>query len=273
MKSNVKGRDGPDIHKKDGDDKNIRAKGYSDKGRSEDRRRGFMLLYIVPAVMLMLIVFCIIRFAVPYLQRTYKVVSIHEMAAIEGEKMEDRFGRVLTIYFTRVGNTDFEEDVDAVASASLMEDSGRLIGNSELLAKMVQNSVGGDIYAITTQKRYPSSYKVMMDEVIIENREKEPLDLIGELPDINQYDEVFMVYPVWWGSVPKALASFAAQADFDGRTVYAIVTHGGSGIADSVRDFEKTSGAVVDGNVLEVYDQDVATAREKVTDWLKGLNR
>lgn len=34
--------------------------------------------------------------------------------------MGDAFGRALTIYFTRVGNTDFDEDVDAVASASLI---------------------------------------------------------------------------------------------------------------------------------------------------------
>lgn len=66
--------------------------------------------------------------------------------------------------------------------------------------------------------------------------------------------------------------SFAAQADFDGKAVYAIATHGGSGIANSVRDFEKTSGAAVDENVLDVYDKDVATACKQVTGWLKSLS-
>ena len=236
-------------------------------GKSTKSRKA---IYIISAVLLLAMVFCIIRFTVPYLQRHYHVVRIDEAAAIEGEKTE-AFGRALTIYFTRVGNTDFEEDVDAVASASLMVDGSRLIGNSELLAKMVQNSVGGDIYAIATQKKYPSSYDDTVEESALENREAQPLELSGELPDISQYDTVFLVYPVWWGTVPKALDSFAVQADFDGKTVYAIATHGGSGIANSVRDFQEASGASVDENVLAVYDKDAVNSREQVTRWLESL--
>lgn len=48
--------------------------------------------------------------------------------------------------------------MDAVSSASLMEEDGKLIGNSQLLAIIIQNSVGGELYAIQTEKKYPSGY-------------------------------------------------------------------------------------------------------------------
>ena len=76
-------------------------------------------------------------FFVPYVKRHYIPVSVDmdEAAAMEKADMGER--KVLTVYFTRVGNSDFEEDVDAVSSASLMKDNKTLVGNSQLLATMV----------------------------------------------------------------------------------------------------------------------------------------
>ena len=62
-------------------------------------------------------------------------------------------------YFTRVGNTDFEPDVDAVFGASLLISDSELMGSNQLLADMVTDIIGCEVVPITlTGKRYPSSY-------------------------------------------------------------------------------------------------------------------
>ena len=50
---------------------------------------------------------------------------------------------VLIAYFSRVGNTDFPEDVDAVSSASLLRKDGALYGNTQYVAALIQQAAGG----------------------------------------------------------------------------------------------------------------------------------
>ena len=47
-------------------------------------------------------------------------------------------GSTLIAYFSRVGNTDFPEDVDAVTTASLMRKDGVLLGNNQYIASLIQ---------------------------------------------------------------------------------------------------------------------------------------
>ncbi|MCM1246681.1 MAG: hypothetical protein NC293_13665 [Roseburia sp.] len=210
-------------------------------------------------------------FLVPYVKRHYVPVSVNLAKATEMEKVDWGEKKILTVYFTRVGNTDFEEDVDAVSSASLMKDGEELVGNSQLLAAMVQKSVGGDVYAIQTQKKYPSSYgdtvSVSRDEI----DSNENTTLVGDLPDIRQYDTVVLVYPVWWGTIPNAVRTFLQSDDLSGITLYPLITHGGSGAANSVEDIKAACGAKVSDKCLEILDDDVTEAAGQVAAWLRAM--
>ena len=210
-------------------------------------------------------------FLVPYLKRHYRTVTVNVAEATAAEKVDLGGKKILTVYFTRVGNSDFEENVDAVSSASLMEENGTLIGNSQLLATMIQNSVGGDFYAILTEKKYPSGYNdtvsVSRDEIDAD----EEVALTGTLPDFRQYDTMILVYPVWWGTVPNAVKTFLKSEDLSGITLYPVVTHGGSGAGNSVQEIKEVCTADVRNQPLEVFDDDVTDAVGTVTEWLKTL--
>ena len=62
---------------------------------------------------------------------------------------------ILIAYFSRVGNTDFPDNMDAVTSASLLKDGGRLYGNTQYVAAMIQRCTGGDLFLIETGENYP----------------------------------------------------------------------------------------------------------------------
>ena len=236
-----------------------------------EQRKKHKKLYLIAGVVLAAALIAG-YFFVPYAKRHYISVSVdmNEAAAMEKADMGER--KVLTVYFTRVGNSEFEEDVDVVSSASLMKDNETLVGNSQLLATMVYNAVGGELYGIQTEKKYPSAYSDTVSVAKDEMDSDENVALSGTLPELSRYDTVVLVFPVWWGTVPGAVKSFLQSDDMAGQTIYPLVTHGGSGAGNSVEDIRKLCKADVSNDVLEVFDDDVTNAAGAVSEWLKSLH-
>ena len=236
-----------------------------------EQRKKHKKLYLIAGVVLAAALIAG-YFFVPYAKRHYISVSVdmNEAAAMEKADMGER--KVLTVYFTRVGNSEFEEDVDVVSSASLMKDNETLVGNSQLLATMVYNAVGGELYGIQTEKKYPSAYSDTVSVAKDEMDSDENVALSGTLPELSRYDTVVLVFPVWWGTVPGAVKSFLQSDDMAVKTIYPLVTHGGSGAGNSVEDIRKLCKADVSNDVLEVFDDDVTNAAGAVSEWLKSLH-
>ena len=237
---------------------------------SEQIRKHKVICIVVVIVLVVAVVAG--YFLVPYMKRHYMPVSVNVDEAAKMEKVDFGQKKILTVYFTRVGNSDFEKDVDAVSSASLMEEDGKLIGNSQLLATMIQNAVGGELYAIQTEKKYPSSYGDTVSVAKDELDSDEKVVLAGSLPDFSQYDTMVLVFPVWWGTIPNAVKTFLQSDDLSGIVLYPLITHGGSGAANSVRDIKAICKADVTDKILEVFDDDVTDAASEVAEWLKSIS-
>ena len=207
---------------------------------------------------------------VPYLNRHFKKVEVAFNEKVSGEKVEMTEEIPLVIYFTRVGNTDFEPDVDAVSGASLMRADGVLMGNTQLMAYMIQDAIGSEVIPITlTGEKYPSSY---MDTVSVGSREiKEDARPAIEDIDISGHNKIILVYPIWWGTVPMPVATFLETNDFTGKTIYLLATQGSFGFASSTSDIKKMAkGAeVIEG--LSIYCDDIPNARTEITGWLKKI--
>lgn len=225
--------------------------------------------WIIIGVIALIAVVLFATFGVSYIKRHFVTNEVSPSAAVAGEAIVNDH-RVLTVYFTRVGNSAFEPDVDAVSGASLMIDGETLVGNCQLLADMVQNAVGGDVYSIRTEKQYPSGYGATTSVAKTEMDSGERPVLLGELPDMAEYDTVFLVYPVWWGTIPMAVTSFLEQEDLSNITLYPIATHGGSKAANSVEDIRAACKADVQ-DVICVFDDDVPTARAELGQQIKAI--
>ena len=83
----------------------------------------------------------------------------HEETTPPSEAVPPVNANILIAYFSRVGNTDFPEDVDAVSSASLLRKDGELYGNTQYIASLIQQTTGGDLFLIETEEKYPSVYE------------------------------------------------------------------------------------------------------------------
>ena len=177
---------------------------------------------------------------------------------------------ILIAYFSRWGNTEYPDNVDASTSASIVIDVERF-GTTEYVARMIQETVGGDIHLIETVTPYTADF----DELRDVNHNEMSNNTLPELKesnlDIEKYNTVFIGYPVWATDVPQAVISFLNRYDLSGKTVIPFCTHDGYGAGSSystIRDASKVK-KTLDGLAIEA--KDVPGAKDTVTSWLASI--
>ena len=90
----------------------------------------------------------------------------------------------------------------------------------------------------------------------------------GSVENMDQYDIVFIGYPIWWGDAPRILSTFVESYSFSGKMVVPFCTSGGSGVGSSASNLEGlTSGATwLSGTRLNGN-----ASRSSVAVWINGL--
>lgn len=206
---------------------------------------------------------------VPYLNRHYRTVEVSAADAVPMEQLTWKGGKPLVVSFTRVGNTDFEADIDAVSGASLLRIDGELTGNTQFMAAQLSAMLDCETAAITlTEYHYPSSYA---ETCTVGGQEIKSGARPAIAPiDISGYQDILLVYPIWWGTIPAPVATFLESSSFAGKTVYLIATQGSSGFVSSTRDIQALipDAAVVEG--ISVYCDDIPDSAALLADWLRN---
>ena len=148
-------------------------------------------------------------------------------------------------------------------------------GNTAKLAKVIAEQTGADLFEIVPVVDYPQSYDECLEVATAEQREGARPEYVGDVENWEQYDTVFIGYPIWWGEIPNIVYTFMENHDFAGKTVIPFNTHEGSGQSHSQRDIEN---ALPDATVLQGLAVRGATAQndadataKAVSDWLSGL--
>ena len=179
----------------------------------------------------------------------------------------DGDGSVLIAYFSWAQNAETDEDVDAVTSPSVVAP-----GDVQRLADWVQEGTGGDVFTIQVTEPYPSDWDECLDRANEERAENARPELTAQVENMDDYDTVFIGYPNWWYGAPMAVLSFLEDYDFSGKQVYLFCSHGTGGLANSVEDIsDSVSGGEISENVFDVYEEDAASSRDDIMDWLGQL--
>ena len=175
---------------------------------------------------------------------------------------------ILVAYFSRSGNTVWADGVDAVTSASINLIDGTITGNAELLARMAQETTGGDLFLIQTVDAYPSDYRETTNVAADEQSENARPALASHVANMDQYDTVVRIYPNWWGTLPQALYTFLEEYDFSGKTILPLCTHEGSRMGSSERAIASLcpNATLLEG--LAVRGASAASAHSDVETWL-----
>ncbi|WP_410511206.1 flavodoxin [Paenibacillus sp. BR2-3] len=197
-------------------------------------------------------------------------VPTESKPAVEGQA-DSEPGKVLVVYFTKVGNISFSEDADAVSSASLRVGDSRLTGTTEVIAGMVHEAVGGDLFRIETVAPYPGDYDATVKQASEERATGYKPPLSTKVENMDDYDVVYLGHPIWGMTIPAPIASFLSEYDFSGKTIVLFCTHAGYGPGQSVSVIrELVPGAtVLDG--FDIERNKASTAQEAVSAWLREV--
>lgn len=188
----------------------------------------------------------------------------------DADNETEQGSNILVAYFSRVGNTDWEDGVDAVTSASLNVENGDFVGNAEYLARMAQEVTGGDLFLIRTEETYPSAYRDTTDAAKEEQNANARPALASHVENMDQYDTIVLIYPNWWGTLPMPLYTFLEEYDFSGKTILPLCTHEGSAMGSSERAI---ADLCPDANLLDglaVRGSNASSARSDVEFWINN---
>ena len=120
------------------------------------------------------------------------------------------------------------------------------VGNTEKAAQMLAGLTGGELYKIEQAQPYSEDYQVCIAQAKADLQKKARPEVL-ELPDdLDAYDEIYLGYPNYWGTMPMAVYTFLEHYDFTGKTIHPFCTHEGSGLSGTVEDIRKAApGATV----------------------------
>ncbi|MBP2626629.1 MAG: hypothetical protein H6Q68_1340 [Firmicutes bacterium] len=145
------------------------------------------------------------------------------------------------------------------------------IGNTEVIAKKIQEITESDMFQIETVKSYPKDYTETTNVAQEEKRANARPELTEIVDDMDSYDVIYIGYPNWWGTMPMAVFTFLDSYDFSGKTIIPYCTHEGSGMGSSERDIKKLcpNAKVLSG--LAIIGGSVARADRDVANWLSSI--
>ena len=115
-------------------------------------------------------------------------------------------------------------------------------GVTAKVAEKLAASIGADLYEIAPAVRYTSADLNWMDKKsrsTLEMNDRSSRPAIGaKIENMEQYDTVFVGFPIWWYREPSIIDTFMESYDFSGTTIIPFATSGGSGLGDSAENMQ-----------------------------------
>ena len=178
---------------------------------------------------------------------------------------------LLVAYFSYAENAALPDDVDASASASIQPWNGALTGNTGVVADMIAQATGADLFSIRTVEQYPDTYDATIDQGQQEQSDGARPELATHLENLDSYDTIFLGFPNWWGDMPMAVYTFLDEVDLSGKTVIPFVTSGGSGFSNTISTIQQMEPQATVQEGLSIGGSSATGAQQQVESWLSEL--
>lgn len=181
-----------------------------------------------------------------------ETAAVTEAAATEAPAQDgtEKTGKVLVVYYSATGST-------------------------KAVANYIADATGGDLFELEPVEPYTDEDLNWSNSDSRVSREHDDeslrdVDLVSTTVDnFDEYDEVLVGYPVWWGIAAWPVNQFIKNNDFTGKTVIPFCTSASSGLGDSGKLLEEMAGT---GDWLEGKRFSSNASEEEVQDWVKSLN-
>ena len=164
----------------------------------------------------------------------------------------------LVVYFSRVGENSLNGEKQIINK-----------GFTEILAEKISAALIAPKYKIEPVEPYPFSYDECVKRSRKEDETGERVPYLNPLPNLDEYDVIYLGFPCWWRTYPRVVATFVKDYKFIGKTIYPFCTNeeGSLGLAEMELKGQAKGAIIKPGFAckgVEVNDID-----ERLNNWLK----
>lgn len=146
-------------------------------------------------------------------------------------------------------------------------------GVTAKVAETLSETIGADLFAIEPKVPYTKADLDWMDKnsrSTLEMKDPASRPEIARVRDnMEEYDTVFVGFPIWWYVAPTIINTFLESYDLTGKTIIPFATSGGSGMGKTNEKLlPSCKGAkLLDGKVLKAN-----VGVKELDDWVAGLS-
>jgi flavodoxin len=143
-----------------------------------------------------------------------------------------------------------------------------------MMASYIKEYLNADSFEIVPVKKYSDNYNEATEEATKEQNENARPKIKNKLDNLNDYNTIFIGYPIWWGDMPQIIYSFIEEYDLSGKTIIPFNTHEGSGSSgtyNTLKNKLKGSNVNINGLALTGTISRTNEGKEKTIKWLKEL--
>ncbi len=179
-----------------------------------------------------------------------------------------------------LANLPCPDGIGQVFPPDVQTDSKTLIvyfswsSNTETMANYIHDKIGGDIERIEPVNAYPTNYNETADKAKAErdNGDRPEFKSLEYNPE--DYDIIFIGYPIWWYELPMIMRTFFDTYDFSGKTIVPFNTHEGSGDGGTYQLISQLepNATVLEGLAIRGGDISNDSSKDRVISWIEGLN-
>ena len=182
-------------------------------------------------------------------------------------------------------SSEMQEDTESAASAEETEsgeETGSTLvvyfsatGNTEQAAQYIADITGGELFELEPVEPYTSDDLDWTNDNSRVSQEYDDeslrdVELVSTTVDNwDQYDTVFIGYPIWWGIAAWPVDGFVEANDFTGKTVIPFCTSASSGLGESGQLLAEMAGT---GDWQEGMRFSSSVSETDVQEWIDSLN-
>ena len=167
--------------------------------------------------------------------------------------------KTLIAYFSHIGENLENNEIKELTK-----------GNTEVVAEKIKELTGGDLYQIIEEEPYPFKYDDCLRRARREDDENiHPAIKGGQLLDMNQYDVIYLGFPIWYRTYPRVVATFVDLYNFAGKTVRPFCTNDEGTFGISLLELQ---GHIKEANItdgLAIRGVEVRGSFERVESWVR----
>lgn len=141
-------------------------------------------------------------------------------------------------------------------------------GNTLQMAEHIRDLTGGGLFRIEPATPYTQDYNEVLDVAQAEQREDARPAIASTVDNWDEYDTIFLGYPVWWYEAPQIIKTFAEAYDFSGKTVVPFATSGGSSITGTVPAIRELCTGAEFREGLTLDGDRVSSQLDRIEPWL-----